>query len=90
MKLGELSELHYTYISRIELGQNNVTMKSLEKVAAALDIPFEELFRFIQPLDKGKDTYYLSLVVSKLQGRSAADQKRAYELLSYMLDWKDE
>jgi transcriptional regulator with XRE-family HTH domain len=90
MKLGELADLHYTYIGRIERGENNVTIKSLEKVAAALDIPFEELFRFIQPLDKGRDTYYLSLIVNKFQGRSVADQKRAYEMLGYMLEWKDE
>ncbi|WP_235957165.1 helix-turn-helix domain-containing protein [Paenibacillus apii] len=90
MKLGELAELHYTYIGRIERGENNVTMKSIEKVAAALDVPFEELFRFIQPLEKGRDNYYLSLLVSKFQSRSASDQKHAYELLSYMLEWKDE
>lgn len=90
MKLGELAELHYTYIGRIERGENNVTMKSIEKVAAALDVPFEELFRFIQPLEKGRDAYYLSLLVSKFQGRSVDDQKRAYEVLSYILDWKDE
>ena len=90
MKLGELADLHYTYVGRIERGENNVTMKSLEKVASALDVPFEELFRFIKPLEKGRDEYYLSLLVSKFQGRSVADQKRAYELLSYMLDWKDE
>ncbi|OUS74933.1 hypothetical protein B1748_19960 [Paenibacillus sp. MY03] len=90
MKLGELADLHYTYIGRIERGENNVTMKSIEKVAVALDVPFEELFRFIQPLEKGRDEYYLSLLVSKFQGRSVTDQKRAYEMLSYMLDWKDE
>ena len=90
MKLGELADLHYTYIGRIERGENNVTMNSLEKVAAALDIPFEELFRYIKPLDTGKDAYYLSLLISKLQGRNVRDQKRAYEILSYMLDWKDE
>lgn len=90
MRLGELAELHYTYIGRIERGENNVTMKSIEKVAVALDVPFEELFRFIHPLEKGRDEYYLSLIVSKFQGRSVADQKRAYELLSYMLEWKDE
>jgi transcriptional regulator with XRE-family HTH domain len=90
MKLGELADLHYTYIGRIERGENNVTVKSLEKVAVALDIPFEELFRFIQPLDKGKETYYLSLLINKFQGRSISDQKRAYEVLGYMLEWKDE
>ncbi|GIQ69020.1 helix-turn-helix domain-containing protein [Xylanibacillus composti] len=90
MRLGELADLHYTYIGRIERGENNVTIKSLEKVAAALDVPFEELFRFIKPLEKGKDTYYLSLLVNKFQGRNVVDQKRAYELLSYILEWKDE
>jgi transcriptional regulator with XRE-family HTH domain len=90
MRLGELAELHYTYIGRIERGENNVTIKSIEKVASALEVPFEELFRFIQPLEKGRDEYYLSLLVSKFQGRSVGDQKRAYELLSYMLEWKDE
>jgi len=85
-----MADLHYTYIGRIERGENNVTVKSLEKVATALEVPFEELFRFIQPLEKGRDTYYLSLLIGKLQARSSQDQKRAYELIGYILDWKDE
>jgi len=42
--LADLSKLHRTYIAGIETGERNVSLKSIEKIAKALDIkPFELL-----------------------------------------------
>ena len=43
-KLSELSELHTTYISDIENGKRNISMKSLEKIISGLNISFIEFF----------------------------------------------
>lgn len=43
-KLSELSELHTTYISDIENGKRNISMKSLEKIIVGLNITFVSFF----------------------------------------------
>ena len=47
-KLAELSELHRTYISSIELGKRNVSLKNIEAISKALDVPIEKFFVDIQ------------------------------------------
>jgi transcriptional regulator with XRE-family HTH domain len=47
-KLAELSELHRTYISSIELGKRNVSLKNIEAISRALDVPIEKFFVDIQ------------------------------------------
>lgn len=42
-KLGELAELHPTYISGIERGDRNPTLENIEKLAKALDISIAQL-----------------------------------------------
>ena len=47
-KLAELSNLHRTYISSIELGHRNVSLKNIEALAKALEVPIEKLFSHIK------------------------------------------
>lgn len=42
--LAEQAGLHRTYIGDIERGLRNVSLKSIEKLAKALQIPISELF----------------------------------------------
>ncbi|RIK30842.1 MAG: XRE family transcriptional regulator [Chloroflexi bacterium] len=43
-KLAELANLHRTYISSVELGERNVSLKNIEAFANALGVPITELF----------------------------------------------
>ena len=45
--LGEMAGLHGKYIGQLERGEKNATLESIEKVARALDVPFEVLFENI-------------------------------------------
>ncbi len=45
-KLAELAELHRTYISAVERGTRSISLKNIDKIAAALDIPVYKLFEF--------------------------------------------
>ena len=45
--LGEKAGLHGAYIGQLERGEKNATLESIEKVARALDLPFEILFENI-------------------------------------------
>ncbi len=43
-RLADLSELHRTYISDIELGKRNVSIDNIEKIADALDMKISDIF----------------------------------------------
>ena len=45
-QLAELADLHRTYVGRIERAEKNVTLKTLEKIAFALETTLEKLFDF--------------------------------------------
>lgn len=47
----ERAGLHPTYIGQLERGEKNATIESVEKVCLALDMPMEDLFRNILPLE---------------------------------------
>ncbi len=47
-KLAELSSLDMTYISMIERGKRNITVKSLLKICAALGIKLSEFSKSIE------------------------------------------
>lgn len=42
-KLGEICNLHRTYVGSVERGERNVTLSTLEIFAAALDVSVPEL-----------------------------------------------
>lgn len=43
-KLGEISDLHRTYIGMIKRAEKNITLKSIEKLAKALEMNISEIF----------------------------------------------
>lgn len=42
-ELAERAGLHRTYIGMIERGEKNITLKNIEKIAKALNIPINSL-----------------------------------------------
>ena len=44
-QLGELANLHRTYVSSVERGKRNVTIDSMEKLAEALKIDIREFLK---------------------------------------------
>ena len=42
-KLAEDAELHRTYVSLIERGQRNITLRTIEKLAGALKVQMRDL-----------------------------------------------
>jgi transcriptional regulator with XRE-family HTH domain len=44
-KLAELADLHRTYIGDIERGERNVSLENIGKIAKALKINLDDLFK---------------------------------------------
>lgn len=88
--LAHLSSLHSTYIGQLERGEKNATLVSIEKIASALEVTFEELFRFIKPVKDNKELFILSQIVNRLQARDIKDQETVLKLLDLIFEWKDE
>lgn len=53
-KLAELSGLHRTYISSVELGERNVSLKNIHALANALEVSVEELSRTDELTKRGR------------------------------------
>ena len=47
-ELAEKAELHPTYIGQAERGEKNLTLVSMEKILAALEISFSEFFKYME------------------------------------------
>ena len=43
--LADLCGLHRTYVSDIELGKRNISLENIEKIASALGVSIEFIFR---------------------------------------------
>lgn len=46
--LADLSGLHRTYMSDVELGKRNVSLENIDRIAGALEISISEIFRQIE------------------------------------------
>ena len=46
-KLAELASINRNFIGMIERGETNVTVKNLENIANAMNLPIQELFNFV-------------------------------------------
>ncbi len=87
-ELANIANLHATYIGQLERGEKNATLESIEKVANALEVSLEDLFRSIRP-NPNLQEYTLSQIITRLQSRSIEDQKTILKLLDLLFDWKD-
>lgn len=43
-KLALKADLDRTYLASVEKGKRNISIKSLEKIVVALDVPFQKFF----------------------------------------------
>ena len=44
--LADLADLHWTYVSGIERGIRNISLKNIAKISKALEIKLKDLFNF--------------------------------------------
>lgn len=64
-----------SHIGKLERGEKNPSLSSIEKMTNALGITLEDLFKYIQPSTVDTDNTTLSLLINKLSTLSINDQK---------------
>lgn len=82
------ASLNTSFIGQIERGGKKPTILTLDKIVTALDITFEELFRF-ENIVKVRDTTIIDKIVFELNGRTAEEQEDLYFILKKMIQFRD-
>ena len=87
-KVAELSGCHPTYIGQVERGEKNATLESIEKIAAAIEVPLSKLFDKIgctpdDSTDIPAKCYELLLTKSK------SEQEQIYRIILELDKYKD-
>lgn len=85
------ASLHTTYIGQLERGEKNATLESIEKVATALNITLEELFKFLQvSVDDENENLIFNKIYILLHNRTFEDKNKILNLIEELINWKDE
>ncbi|WP_068612509.1 helix-turn-helix domain-containing protein [Paenibacillus tuaregi] len=82
-QLAEAIDTSGTYIGRLERGEQNVQLLTLERIAAALDVSIYAFFTGDQ-FEQLKDYEAIWDCVLLLKNQSVADQQRAFRVLKEM------
>ena len=88
-KLGFKAGLNTSYIGQVERGEKSPTIVSLEKIANALDLNFEELFQFDEEFSVVKDMTYIEKITYELSGRTGEEQEFIYNLMRQLFWFRD-
>ncbi len=86
-KLAELSGCHPTYVGQLERGEKNATVESIEKIAAALDIPLSKLFEKLGSREQSADNIPLQCY-EFLSAKTKEEQEHIYRILLEMDKYK--
>lgn len=79
------ADISTSHIGKLERGQRNATIESLEKVVNALNVSFSDIFRFS---DNDRDV--INDIVDKLSHRSIKDQEIILNLLDALPPWEND
>lgn len=85
-QLSERSEIHANYIGQVERGEKNLTIETLQKLGAGLNVTLEELIRFLDPMER-KDI--LGEIIEQLSARPPEDQQVALQILRTVFEWEE-
>lgn len=88
-KLAFKAGMNISYIGQIERGEKSATIVSLEKIATALDVGLEEIFRFDNDIVDKEDSSFIEKIAYELKGRTEEEQKDIYKFVKELLAFKD-
>lgn len=84
-KLGELSGLHASYIGGMERGERNPSLKSLQKISAALEVSLTDTFAMTEEPELARES-----AVPYFTDISSEDAEFLQDLIQRLLAWKED
>ncbi|MDN5346504.1 MAG: hypothetical protein PWP65_68 [Clostridia bacterium] len=89
-ELGERTNLHYSYIGQLERGDKTPSLKTLRKIASALNVSPEYLFETRSGYEiEDQPEWWLQEIKSLLANRPQEDAVFVLELVRAVLKWCD-
>ena len=88
-ELAHLADLNPAHLAKIERGELNFTIGSLEKILNALGLSPADLFHFESPAPISQ-TPLIDKLVSYMQGMSVEEQKHLYKTATLFYQKRDQ
>lgn len=79
------ANINRSFMGEIERGQASATVDSLEKIATALEMTIEDLFKYLQPSYENRENTTLALLMSRINSLSPENQKVILDLIDVAL-----
>ncbi|MBN1224160.1 MAG: helix-turn-helix transcriptional regulator [Candidatus Aminicenantes bacterium] len=86
-KLGEMADLHPTYIGGIERGERNVALENLANLAAAFGLTLSQLFDFEKGGKSQRDVVKANLI-ALLRKRDERELRLFLKMVEAVDEWK--
>lgn len=83
-QLAEALDSQGTYVGRVERGEQNLQLQTLEKIADALQVNIYAFFDRKEPLDSYQQDEWIWKIILMLKERDTLDQERAFRVLCEM------
>lgn len=89
LKFSSKAGLSRAYMGKVELGKEQISFASLEKIINALEISIEEFFAFSDKRIELKDDSSLASIIDILSTRTSKEQKYILNLIEGLFEFKD-
>jgi len=83
-QLAEVLDSQGTYVGRVERGEQNLQLHTLEKIADALHISVYALFQHQEPLNFYQQDEWVWKIILLLKEQDIEEQERAFRILREM------
>jgi len=88
-ELGDKAGLHWTYIGGVERGEKNLTIKSLEKIARALNVSLKDLLSPVKLTSpKTEKEKLLGEITRILKRQKEKDLQLILKVIKDVLNWQ--
>lgn len=81
-KLAEKTDLHPTYISKLEAGNTNATIMTLQSISLALDIQLSDFFN--TTTDQAISDLFIN-IVSKTSSIDSLEKNKLIDIINYVV-----
>lgn len=86
--LANLSGTYSSYIGKIERGEKNLTVETLNNVIKPLGVTLEEFFSYFPSEDINNEKPNFASTINRIKQMHIEDRKKFINIVEELLDWK--